>query len=203
MKHRFCSMPLTNLNSDVSILYILQNSEGDPSWCSLCGFEGSLPILLWARMQDCSFVSSLTTLVMHIIEGLLPVLLWARMQGCSFVSFPATLVMHIIDFMVLSFPSLFWNIECFIFTEPSLQMNYFLYMSTIELPTFHHQLGCLVELVVHVSEQMCFQCLNVLMAISKTVFINEFLWNSQKHIELFKVQVDVLLSHKNIVFILC
>ena len=66
--HRFCSMPLTNLNSDVSILYILQNSEGDPSWCSLCGFEGSLPILLWVRMQDCSFVSSLTTLVMHIIN---------------------------------------------------------------------------------------------------------------------------------------
>jgi uncharacterized protein YjfI (DUF2170 family) len=73
-------------------------------------------------------------------------------------------------------------------------------MSTIELPTFHHQFGCLVELVVHVSEQMCFQCLIVLMAISKTGFINEFLWNSQKHIELFKVQVDVLLSHKNITF---
>jgi len=69
----------------------------------------------------------------------------------------------------------------------------------MELPTFHHQLGCLVESVVHVSEQMffeylCFQCLNVLMTISKKVFINEFLRNSQKHVELFKVQVDVLVN---------
>ena len=179
-------MPLTNLNSDVSILYILQNSEGDPSWCSLCGFEGSLPILLWARMQDCSFVSSLTTLVMHII---------------NFMVF----LVHLLFF--LKHWILYFHWAKILTVDSRSQRN--------SCPTWvwrHHlrtkpgwslPCGPLVELAVQGSEQMCFQCLNVLMAISKTGFINEFLWNSQKHIELFKVHVDVLLSHKNIAFILC
>jgi hypothetical protein len=50
------------------VIIILQNSKRDPSWCCLCGLEGSLPLLLWARVQDCSFVSFFTTLVMHTIR---------------------------------------------------------------------------------------------------------------------------------------
>jgi len=135
-------MPLTNLNSDVSILYILQNSEGDPSWCSLCGFEGSLPILLWARMQDCSFVSSLTTLVMHII---------------NFMVFSVYLLFFLKHWI------LYFHWAKILTVDSRSQRN--------SCPTWvwrHHlrtkpgwslPCGPLVELAVLGSEQMCFQYL--------------------------------------------
>jgi hypothetical protein len=164
-------MPLTNLNFDVSTLYILQNSEGDPSWCSLCGFEGSLPILLWARMQDCSFVSSLTTLVMHII-----------------------------DFMVFSVYLLFLKHWILYFHRAKLLTVDWLerwtlgVIGTLVPPGFEWCLPCgpLVESVVQGSEQMCFQYLcfqflNVLLGYDHWLDrVHLWIGNLWKHIELTK-----------------
>jgi hypothetical protein len=50
------------------------------------------------------------------------------------------------------------------------------------------------------------KCVFSIFALSVLIFLRvmtKFLWNSQEHIEMFKVQVAVLLSHKNIAFIPC